>query len=83
MMNVKRWITFALALCMLVTLTACGNSGTKVFVQSVSSLMNMGGIAPGDRLFADHGKGILVDPCEHLGDGPYGQLWVGATVSTF
>ena len=49
MMNVKKWIALALALCMLVTLTACGNSGTKVFVQSVSSLMNMGGIAPGDR----------------------------------
>ena len=49
MMNVKRWSAFALTLCLLVTLTACGNSGTKVFVQSVSSLMNMGGIAPGDR----------------------------------
>lgn len=49
MMNVKRWIAFGLALCILFTLTACGNSGTKVFVQSVSGLMNMGGIAPGDR----------------------------------
>ena len=49
MMNVKRWIAFGLALCISFTLTACGNSGTKVFVQSVSSLMNMGGIAPGDR----------------------------------
>ena len=49
MMNVKRWIAFGLTLCISFTLTACGNSGTKVFVQSVSSLMNMGGIAPGDR----------------------------------
>ena len=49
MMNVKRWVAFGLALCILFTLTACGNSGTKVFVQSVSGLMNMGGIAPGDR----------------------------------
>ena len=49
MMNMKRWICFALALCVLCTLTACGSKGTPVYVQSVSSLMNMGGIAPGDR----------------------------------
>ena len=59
MMNVKRWIAFGLALCISFTLTACGNSGTKVFVQSVSSLMNMGGIAPGD-----HFLGLVVS--EHV-----------------
>ena len=48
-MTMKKWMSMALVLCILATLTACGNSGTKVYVQSVSSLMNMGGIAPGDR----------------------------------
>ena len=48
-MTMKKWISVALVLCILATLTACGNGGTKVYVQSVSSLMNMGGIAPGDR----------------------------------
>ena len=48
-MTMKKCISVALVLCILATLTACGNSGTKVYVQSVSSLMNMGGIAPGDR----------------------------------
>ena len=49
MMTMKKWISMAMVLCILATLTACGSSGTKVYVQSVSSLMNMGGIAPGDR----------------------------------
>ena len=49
MMNTKRWLALVLALCMLGTLTACGGKGTPVYVQSVSGLMNMGGIAPGDR----------------------------------
>ena len=48
-MTMKKWISVALVLCILATFTACGNGGTKVYVQSVSSLMNMGGIAPGDR----------------------------------
>ena len=48
-MTMKKWMSLALVLCILAALTACGNSGTKVYVQSVSSLMNMGGIAPGDR----------------------------------
>ena len=47
MMTMKKWISMALVLCILVVLTACGSSGTKVYVQSVSSLMNLGGIAPG------------------------------------
>ena len=48
-MTMKKWISVAMVLCVLATLTACGSSGTKVYVQPVSSLMNMGGIAPGDR----------------------------------
>lgn len=48
-MTLKKWMALALVLGILVTLTACGSSGTKVYVQAVSSLMNMGGIAPGDR----------------------------------
>ena len=48
-MTMKKWMSLALVLCILAALTACGNSGTKVYVQSVYSLMNMGGIAPGDR----------------------------------
>lgn len=49
MMNARKWTAFALALCILGTLTACGGKGTPVYVQSVSGLMNMGGIAPGDK----------------------------------
>ena len=48
-MTMKKWIAMGLVLGILVALSACGNGGTKVYVQSVSSLMNMGGIAPGDR----------------------------------
>ena len=48
-MTMKKWISVAMVLCVLATLAACGSSGTKVYVQPVSSLMNMGGIAPGDR----------------------------------
>ena len=49
MMTMKKWISMALVLGILATLTGCGSGGTKVYVQSVSSLMNLGGIAPGDR----------------------------------
>ena len=48
-MTMKKWISMALVLCILATLTACGNNSSKVYVQSVSSLMSMGGIAAGDR----------------------------------
>lgn len=44
----KRPIAVLLTALMLLTLTACGDK-TGVYVQSVSSLMSMGGIAPGDR----------------------------------
>ena len=47
-MNAKRWIILMLAV-MLLTLSACGESGPAVYVQSVAELAGMGGIAPDDR----------------------------------
>lgn len=47
-MNRKKWMSLALAGCLMLTLCACGNE-TAVYVQSVESLANLGGIAPGDR----------------------------------
>ena len=47
----KKWICFCLVACLCMSLAACGGEETAVFVQSVESLSNMGGIAPGD-LFA-------------------------------
>lgn len=44
----KRFLSVILTVIMLLTLTACG-SKQGVYVQSVASLMSMGGIAPGDR----------------------------------
>lgn len=48
-MKMKKWLAFALALCLAVSLVGCGGDGTAVYVQSVETLANMGGIAPGDR----------------------------------
>jgi len=48
-MKSKRWIAAVLALCMAAGLTACAEDTTSVYVQSVSTLSGMGGIAPGDR----------------------------------
>ena len=48
-MRTKKILAAALALCMALAMTACSESGPAVYVQSVSSLMNTGGIAPGDR----------------------------------
>ena len=39
----------AVALAALLCLSACGSSGTAVYVQSVAELSGLGGIAPGDR----------------------------------
>ena len=47
-MKAKKWMTLALAVCLTLGLAACGD-GSAVYVQSVSQLMNYGGIAPGDR----------------------------------
>lgn len=47
-MNMKKWLSAALGLCLAASLTGC-SSGNAVYVQSVASLENLGGIAPGDR----------------------------------
>ena len=44
----KRSISLILTVLLILTLTAC-DSTSGVYVQSVASLMSMGGIAPGDR----------------------------------
>lgn len=52
----KRMKWMALALSLALMLSACGSSGgTGVYVQSVQDLMDVGGIAPGDRF-----AGVLV-----------------------
>ena len=48
-MNTKKWLWALTALCLMLSVTACGNDGTAVYVQSVAELSGMGGIAPGDR----------------------------------
>ena len=48
-MKMKNWLALALLLCLAVSLTACGSDESAVYVQSVASLANLGGIAPGDR----------------------------------
>ena len=45
----KKWIVLCLALAMALSMAACGEGENAVFVQSVKDLMNMGGIAPGDK----------------------------------
>lgn len=47
-MKMKKRLVLAAVLCLCLSLAAC-SSGTKVYVQSVRTLMSMGGIAPGDR----------------------------------
>lgn len=47
-MKLKKWIVLALAVCLVLSLVGCGG-GPTVYVQSVSGLMGLGGIAPGDR----------------------------------
>lgn len=48
-MNMKKWLTLALAVLMIFTMAGCGGDGTAVYVQSVADLAGLGGIAPGDR----------------------------------
>ena len=45
----KKWLVLCLALVMVLTMAACGEAENAVFVQSVAELMDMGGIAPGDK----------------------------------
>ena len=48
-MNMKKWLCVACAVCLVLSLTACGSDENAVFVQSVKTLSGLGGIAPGDR----------------------------------
>lgn len=48
-MGFKKWLILVLTVLLAVSVAACGNNGTGVYVQSVADLANMGGIAPGDR----------------------------------
>ncbi len=45
----RRWMTALLAVALLLTLAACGTAENAVYVQPVADLMDMGGIAPGDK----------------------------------
>jgi len=47
-MNMRKWLAAACALCLTVSLAGCAG-GSAVYVQSVQTLSNIGGIAPGDR----------------------------------
>ena len=48
-MKLKKCCATVLAMALMLTLAACGSSGSGVYVQSVAELSNLGGIAPGDR----------------------------------
>ena len=48
-MKRKKWLAVLLAVCLIMALTGCDSSDTAVYVQSVADLVNLGGIAPGDR----------------------------------
>lgn len=54
----RKWMVWVLTICLM--LSGCGSSG-GVYVQSVNSLSNMGGIAPGD-----HFLGLVVS--EHVSE---------------
>ena len=48
-MKLKQWLAFGCACAISLSLAGCGSSGSPVYVQSVETLSNLGGIAPGDR----------------------------------
>ena len=48
-MKLRRFVVAALAAVMLLGLAGCGSQKGAVYVQSVADLVNLGGIAPGDR----------------------------------
>ena len=45
----KKCLVICLTLCLCLTMLACGSEENAVYVQKVADLVNMGGIAPGDR----------------------------------
>ena len=45
----KKCLVICLTFCLCLTMPACGSDENAVFVQKVADLVNMGGIAPGDR----------------------------------
>ena len=45
----KKLLVLCLALSLVLTMVACGDSANAVYVQKVADLSNMGGIAPGDK----------------------------------
>lgn len=47
-MKLTKWLSLLCAVCLCLTAAGCGDQ-TAVYVQSVSALSSMGGIAPGDR----------------------------------
>ena len=51
----KKWMILCMVLAMVLTMTACADAENAVFVQPVADLMDMGGIAPGDKF-----SGIVV-----------------------
>ena len=53
--NMKKWLVLCLALSLCLTMAACGGDENAVYVQKVADLIDMGGIAPGDRF-----SGIVV-----------------------
>ena len=48
-MKLRRYVAVVLAMAMLLSFAGCGSKEGAVYVQSVADLMNLGGIAPGDR----------------------------------
>ena len=48
-MKHKKWMSLVMTALLLISLAGCGETGAEVYVQSVRDLVNMGGIAPGDR----------------------------------
>ena len=73
-MKAKKWMTLALSGCLCLSLMACG-SAPSVYVQSVSQLMNYGGIAPGDR-FGGMVVSEFVAEIEKDGDRTIAELLV-------
>ena len=48
-MKISKVLALALAVCLAVSMAACSEQSTAVYVQSVKDLTGFGGIAPGDR----------------------------------